>query len=71
MEPLAEKKKCLYFCEQIGTVVRLSHPVPPPARSVFIGLADVLKVVNGFDPGDIVESMELFSHKLVNRLSEI
>ena len=39
-------KKLLYICKQIGTVVRSSHPVPPPARLIWFGLAvDFLKVV--------------------------
>ena len=53
----------LYICKQKGTVVRLSHPVPPPARLIRFSLAvDFLKVVNGAFSGNEIIAMKVFAY---------
>ena len=55
-------KKLLYICKQIGTVVRSSHPVPPPARLNHFNLAvDFLEAMNKAHVRYEIVAMEVLS----------
>lgn len=56
-------KKSIYLCKQLGTEVRWTHPVPPPARLNSFGLAvDFLETVNKICVDQVIVSVYILPY---------